>query len=468
MIINIYSENAMNDKDGSGSIKNRIINKPICSLTDIISGRVTREINTEDVLEFEYSNLSPNSKELQLNRIVEVKSDPYRQTQYFRIQSIDKDINGIISVYALHICYDLNLCCCTSWPSFSTDKTKFANNITEHINELTSITDDTWPDGTKRFQRLIKSGCYRFAFGDEIKINSDMESYYEPDQSWPTTLRDVIISSDCSVLNSIGGEIEFNRYYIKHKTKIGSDKGYRIEYGTNMLSYDYSESMDNVYSDILPYWIGDWQQTTGSLFYKNYVHTLNNPYDAQKTEKVKFLDYDFDLHPFDNNDSPALTLAKKLIPIYYIDSNGTKKRYNFTKVLPVDVTDIYDTYFRNEELLHEPPNRVDLAKCGIIYIINNNIGNYSMNLSIDFTDLSNVSEYEEYKQLMSLEIGDTVTISNKETNVLGTAECIKTVYNIITDSYESMELGDIKVGFEKIISKNLKKNTRIFYNKKIR
>ena len=94
-------------------------------------------------------------------------------------------------------------------------------------------------------------------------------------------------------------------------------------------------------------------------------------------------------------------------------------------------------------------------------------GNRTWNKVID-RDLSNVSEYEEYKQLMSLEIGDTVTISNKETNVLGTAECIKTVYNIITDSYESMELGDIKVGFEKIISKNLKKNTRIFYNKKIR
>lgn len=463
MILNIYSENAMNDKESD-----RIINEPICSLTDIISGRVTREINTEDVLEFEYSNLSPNSNELQLNRIVEVKSDPYRQTQYFRIQSIDKDINGIISVYALHICYDLNLCCCTVWPEFSTNNTTFAKNITEHINELTSITEDTWPDGTKRFQRLIKSGYYKFEFGNEIKINSDMESYYQPEQSFPTTLRDIIISSDCSILNSIGGEIEFDRYRIKHKTKIGSDKGYRIEYGTNMLSYDYFESMDNVYSDILPYWVGDWQHKTDAAIFKNYVHTLNNPYDAIRTEKVKFLDYDFDLHAFDNNDSAALMTAKKLIPIYYIDSNGTKKRYNFTKVLPVDITDIYDTYFRTEEILHEPPNRVDLAKCGIIYIINNNIGNYSMNLSIDFTDLSNVSEYEEYKQLMSLEIGDTVTISNKETNVLGTAECIKTVYNIITDSYESMELGDIKVGFEKIISKNLKKNTRIFYNKKIR
>ena len=80
MIINIYSQNAMNDRYSSGDIINRIINEPICSLTDLISGRVTREINTEDVLEFEYSTSSPNSKELQLNRIVEVKSDPYRQT----------------------------------------------------------------------------------------------------------------------------------------------------------------------------------------------------------------------------------------------------------------------------------------------------------------------------------------------------------------------------------------------------
>ena len=124
----------------------------------------------------------------------------------------------------------------------------------------------------------------------------------------------------------------------ENKRQPHNDKGYRIEYGTNMLSYDYSESMDNVYSDILPYWVGDWQQnqsaSTGTAYaiFKNYVHTLNNPYDAKKTEKVNFLGYDFDLHPFDNNDSPALNMAKKLIPIYYIDSNGTKKRYNFTKV----------------------------------------------------------------------------------------------------------------------------------------
>ena len=279
----------------------------------------------------------------------------------------------------------------------------------------------------------------------------------------------MLLTSDYSLLSVLGGEIEFDRYKITHKGKIGSDKGYRIEYGTNMLKYDYSESMDNVYSDILPYWIGDWQQSyTGSAIFKNYVQTLNNPYDAIKTDKVNFLGYDFNLYKYDDNDNDALKIAKKLIPLYYTDSNGTKKRYKFTKILPVDVTDIYDSYFRTEEILKEPPNRVDLAKSGIIYIINNNLGNISITLSVDFTDLSNVSEYNDYKKLMKLEIGDTVTIANKETNLLSTAECIKTVYNIITDSYESMELGDIKVGFEKIISKNLKKNSRVFYNKKIK
>ena len=472
MIINIYSESAMNNSagvPGTYDIINKIIGEPICSLTDIISGIVTREINTEDILEFEYATSSPNSNELQLNRIVETKSDPYRQTQYFRIQSIDKDINGIISVYALHICYDL-MAHCSTWPAFSTDKNILESIINKNIHESISVTEDTWPDATQRYQRIIKGGYFYYSFGKDITLESDMEEFFAPDQlNIPITLRDMIISSEYSLLNTIGGEIEFDRYNIIHKKKIGSDKGYRIEYGTNMLSYDYSESMDNVYSDILPYWIGDWQQSyTGSAIFKNYVQTLNNPYDAVGTDKVTFLDYDFNLYKYDDSDSVTLNLAKKLIPIYYIDSNETKKRHNFTKILPVDITELYDSYFRTQEILTAPPNRVDIAKCGILYILSNNIGNYSMTLSIDFTDLSNVSEYNDYKKLMKLEIGDSVTISNKETNVLGTAECIKTVYNIITDSYESMELGDIKVGFEKIISKNLKKNSRIFYNKKIK
>ena len=473
MIINIYYENAMNSSAGVPGeyyVTNKIFGKPICSLTDIISGRVTREINTEDVLEFEYTTSSPNSNELQLNRIVEAKSDPYRQTQYFRIQSIDKDINGIISVYALHICYDLMGHCSIGWPVFSTDRHKLTNNINREIYDSISVTEDTWPDETKRYQRIKKGGYFYYDLGNDLVLESDMEEFFAPDQlSIPVTLRDMIISSEYSLFNAIGGEIEFDRYNIIHKKKIGSDKGYRIEYGTNMLSYEYSETMDNVYSDILPYWIGDWQPPGDDYpYYKNYVHTLNDPHDGTKTDYVKFLGYDFHLYEFNPKDSITLNMAKKLIPIYYTNSSGTKKRHNFTKILPVDVTEIYDSYFRTQELLTAPPNRVDIAKCGIIYILSNNLGNYSMTLSIDFTDLSNVSEYKEYKQLMTLEIGDTVTISNKETNVLGTAECIRTVYNIITDSYESMELGDIKVGFEKVISKNLKTNNRIFYNKKIR
>ena len=233
MIINIYSENAMNSK-ANASIDHHVINKilgePICSLTDIISGKVTREINSEDVLEFEYATSSPNSNEIQLNRIVEAKSDPYRQTQYFRIQSIDKDINGIITVYALHICYDLMGCCSIGWPQFSTDNHKLANSINGTIYNSISVTEDTWPDGTQRYQRITKGGYFYYDLGVDLTLESDMKEFFGPDQqNIPVTLRDIIISSEYSLLNTIGGEIEFDRYNIIHNKTIGSDKGYRIE-----------------------------------------------------------------------------------------------------------------------------------------------------------------------------------------------------------------------------------------------
>lgn len=465
MIINIYSDNAINQYNKDvGRIYNEINGEAICSLTDIISGTVTREINTEDTLEFEYSILSPNSNEIRLNRIVEVKSDPYRQTQYFRIQSIDKEIDGIISVYALHICYDLSGRIILTWPDFNVDTIKMQNSINDRIIDSCYEDELYWPDGTSRYLRLIKCGIFYYNLAG-LELESDMREIFGPDVSEPVTLRDVILSSDYSALNSFGGEIEFDRYNIIHRNRIGTDRGYRIEYATNMISYNYSESTDNVYSDILPYWIGDIDD--GTTTYKSYIQTL---YDANsdKIENVKFFNYDFNLCKYDVTDKTGIFIAKNLIPIYYTDSNGNKKRYNFTKILPVNITDIYDAFYMPSEKLSKPPSRVDIAKCGIIYILNNNIGNYSTTLSVDFTDLSNVSEYSDYKKLMKLEIGDTVTIVNKETNLLSTAECIKTVYNIITDSYESMELGDIKIGFEKIISKNLKKNNRIFYNKKIK
>lgn len=61
---------------------------------------------------------------------------------------------------------------------------------------------------------------------------------------------------------------------------------------------------------------------------------------------------------------------------------------------------------------------------------------------VDFEDLSKTTEYEKLKFLLSLDLGDTVTIKHSIFNVNINARVIKTVKDILTDKYTKLYLGD--------------------------
>jgi len=66
------------------------------------------------------------------------------------------------------------------------------------------------------------------------------------------------------------------------------------------------------------------------------------------------------------------------------------------------------------------------------------------NYSVNFADLSKTEEYKEFKDLLKLSLGDTVTIKHKTFNVSITARVIKLKTNIITNEITEMELGQFK------------------------
>lgn len=441
-------------------IRNEFIHKPICSLPDTISGTVKRTISAEDILEFSYPSSGTNAHEIQLRRIIECKADPYRQTQYFRILSIDINIDGTMDVYAKHIVYDLRNMC-TRNVSYNVTQPSI-DDFQKHINSY--LYDYLYFDGGSGEQRVYESGAFRYSLSNDITLPSSEEFDNTMGIDGFTDFADIIFSStEGSVLSVLSGEIEFDRYNIIHKKNIGRKTGYSIEYGKNLTGFTYTSDTQRLYTDIMPYWKGTIKDTDG-IIKENYIRYITDP-DDTTVKHIKFYNYDMDLPAFKNDFTYGMMLSQKLIPIYYYDTQGNKKRFNYTKILPVDITEIYNGIYGidSDGTQIKKPSREDVAICGMYYAIVNGLGKPSLSMSIDFVDLK--KENSPFSEIYKLLLGDIITINNYIANVSGEAEVVSTTYNILTDQYESIELGDIAVSLAEILSDSGKKT---YYNKIIR
>ena len=439
-------------------IRNEFIHEPICSLPDTISGTVKRTISEEDILEFSYPSSGINAQEIQLRRIIECKADPYRQTQYFRILSIDIGIDGTMDIYAKHIVYDLRNMCARDI-SYNKDHPSI-DDFQKYIN--TQLYDYLYEGGGSGEQQVHESGAFRYNLSNDISLPSSEEFENAMGIDEFADFADIIFSStEGSVLSVLSGEIEFDRYNIIHKKNIGRKNGYRIEYGKNLTGFTYTSDTQRLYTDIMPYWKGT---VYDGIIKENYIRYITDANDTT-VKHIKFYNYDMDLPSFNGDFTYGTMLSQRLIPIYYYDAQGNKKRFTYTKILPVDITEIYNGMYGidSDGKPIKTPSREDVAICGMYYAIVNGLGKPSLSMSIDFVDLK--KNYSQFSEAYELQLGDIVTIINPIANVSGEAEVVSTTYNILNDRYESIELGDITVSLAEILSDSSKKT---YYNKIIR
>ena len=79
----------------------------LCTLPDATSCVVTEERNGAYELEMQYPINGIAYSSITARRIIFCRPNPYEREQPFRIYKISKPINGIVTVYAQHISYDL-------------------------------------------------------------------------------------------------------------------------------------------------------------------------------------------------------------------------------------------------------------------------------------------------------------------------------------------------------------------------
>ena len=193
-------------------------------LADTISCLVTEERNGAYELTLKYPLNGSLYNEIKKERIIKAKPNDLSDPQAFRIYRITIPINGIITIYAEHISYDL----------INIGVIPFSL-----INVAPQMAIDT----------LLKNTVlpHNFTFRTDYDVAKDFEV------KKPQSVRACLGGTQGSLLNKWGGEFEWDNFSIIHHKGRGSNKGVVIEYGKNLTKLDHDSDISEVYTDILPY-----------------------------------------------------------------------------------------------------------------------------------------------------------------------------------------------------------------------
>ncbi len=201
----------------------------------------------------------------------------------------------------------------------------------------------------------------------------------------PTSCRALLGGVSGSILDTYTGEYEWCGYTVKLHDHRGEDKGVAIRYGKNLTDIKQEESIANTVTGICPYWK-----------------------DSETGEVVTL---------------PEVTIS-------------SDKAANF----PYKLTVVHDF----SSSFDEPPTEAQLRLVAQNYIKQTNFGVPEVSVDVSFVLLSQFEGYEDMALLETVNLCDTVTVYFESLGISTKAKVIKTVYNTIDETYDSISLGSEK------------------------
>lgn len=192
-------------------------------LSDALTCIVFQELNGMYELQMEYPVDGIHFKEIAFRSIITAKPDKISDEQPFRVYRITAPLNGIVTVYARHIAYDMNGYAVSP---FTAESLGLA---------LVGLRENSTP------------AC-PFSFQTDKSVSSSFSVKV------PKSLWSCLGGTEGSVLDTYRGEWEFNGFSGYLHNRRGSNRGVSIRYGKNLTSYEQDRNCQNVYTAVYPYW----------------------------------------------------------------------------------------------------------------------------------------------------------------------------------------------------------------------
>lgn len=193
------------------------------ALADVISCTVMEERNGEFELEMQYPQTGVHFADISDRCIITAIPSPWRTAQPFRIYRITKPRNGVCTIYARHITYDLG---------------GIPVNVFSAQNVASALAG-------------LKSNS---AAENPFEFWTDKTTTANFAVTTPAKLRSRLGGNTGSILDVYGGEYEWDGMTVKLHNNRGTDRGVTIRYGKNLTDIEQDRNIANVRTGIYPYW----------------------------------------------------------------------------------------------------------------------------------------------------------------------------------------------------------------------
>ena len=209
--------------------------KGVGKLADAVSCKVTEERNGAFEMEMVYPVGGLHYEDIYERSIICAIPSPYRDPQPFRVYEMQQPINGLVTIRARHLSYDLS--------GIPVEMFSTATNISDALDGLVTYSAVTNPFSVST--DLTTSGTFTLAK--------------------PTSFRAALGGQEGSILDVFGvGEYYFDRFSVSLLASRGSVKDYTVEYGKNITDFNRVENSESMITGIYPFWqkSGDTQTLT--------------------------------------------------------------------------------------------------------------------------------------------------------------------------------------------------------------
>lgn len=335
------------------STETAFVSNGLGMLRDCIECRVVEERNSIYECNFSYPVDGANFDLIQCGRIIAVTHDDSGDIQPFDIVSYSKPINGVVEFHAVHISYR---------QSYLTIFGRNINSISAAFNRLgASVPSNPFTYDTD----IVRTG-YVAAFDGE-----------------PKTVRQMLGGVEGSILDTFGGEYEFDRFRVILHQNRGTARDFVIRYGVNLLDYKDETDFSGSYSAVIPYWKGN-----------------------------------------DNGDDTIVTAT-------VVDS-GQQTYNGRTACVPLDLSDKFE----------DKPTTAQLQTEALAYMSANQTTKPATTIHVDFVRLQDLG-LDNFDDLLRCGLCDTIRVEFPRYGMEGRYKIVRTEWNVLSDRYSSMELGTL-------------------------
>lgn len=324
-------------------------------LRDCIRCEVTEERNGIYEMEFEYPVDGSHYSDIILGRIIAVEHDETGDIQPFDIVSCSRSIDGVVTFHACHISYRQR--------GLIASGTNI-NNIFDAIEMLKAAK----PNNPFAYSFYLSNiyGTGHMSSADGI----------------PRTVKEYLGGIEGSVLDTWGGEYEWDRFTVYLRKDRGTSRDFAIRYGVNMTDFKDDIDYSTTYNAVIPYWTKDDTTLIGGV-----VNSGMTGYGGRDV-------------------CAALDLSNK---------------------------------FENQ------PTTAQLESAALSYMSSNQTYLPTRTISVDFIRLQDSDEYYRFANLQKCKLCDSLKVIFPLYGVEGTFKIVKTVWDVLLERYTSMELGNLSI-----------------------